>query len=467
MKKSFDFYFLLVFTGAFLFGVSWLIYWGARAIKIEKLLGVIFMVTGSGIVLLLKRHYQLKLLILALQILAPYFGFVLVLYFLLGGLSRERSTQKVGLYVDKQPKINPKKCQIDYFKSGGEFFERYLLDIKNASKTVKIYYYIFSGGECQSRLLSTLFEKLTLGVKITLVADWYGSGNFYKSQTIRELKKRGATVLCYNRPRFMFLPKDNIRCHAKVTLIDDNILYLPSCNLNDKEILTDKNVAVRISGEIQQAINEYDYLFIKHKYRGRWRESAPVIGCKNNLSTIKDCLKNESLFTKLNLPDGKLRIQALSLIAMAKESVIIVTPYLSLDKIMTWEITKALLNGVKVSFIISNKPSKRWCLKLSKMHADYLYSLGVRVYGKTDSFLHAKAIIVDGKICQVGSANFDVRSLREATESTLICADNRLIAPLLSDFSQYITPQNELFSENKKAFNTFKRGMIRLLSPLI
>ena len=41
MKKSFDFYFLLVFTGAFLFGVSWLIYCGASALKIEKLLGVI------------------------------------------------------------------------------------------------------------------------------------------------------------------------------------------------------------------------------------------------------------------------------------------------------------------------------------------------------------------------------------------------------------------------------------------
>ena len=105
-------------------------------------------------------------------------------------------------------------------------------------------------------------------------------------------------------------------------------------------------------------------------------------------------------------------------------------------------------------------------LRITKLYSEYLLSLGANIYCVRDAFLHAKAVIIDNRICQVGSANFDVRSLREATESIFISSDNRLIAPLFDDFSAYLSPQNKTLPQKKARFNLIKKGIARLLFPI-
>ncbi|MBQ3495287.1 MAG: phosphatidylserine/phosphatidylglycerophosphate/cardiolipin synthase family protein [Clostridia bacterium] len=441
--KNFSFYLSIILSALLLVGGAALMYFVSKALNAVMLFGIILRALGVALILLMRRYPQLKLMLLGLLFILPWFGFMLVLYFLFGSADKTQKNKKVGLYVDKQTFLNENDYKIDYYDSGKSFFEAYLTDIKNAKKCVEIYFYIFESGYFATRLVAILFDLLNRGVSVTISADWYGSGNLIKDKTIKKLKMLGAKIICYKKP-LLFLPKDNIRCHAKVTIIDDKILYLPSCNLCDDEILKDKNIAVKLSGKISRALGEFAPLFAKGK------------------NCDKGC---DGLAIMLTMPNGFLRAKVLSLLSGAEKSVIIVTPYLSLDQIMVWEISKLISRGVRVDIIVPNKRDKI-SLRITKLYSEYLLSLGANIYCARGAFLHAKAVIIDNRICQVGSANFDVRSLREATESIFISSDNRLIAPLLDDFSAYLVPQNKMLPQKKTRFNFVKKGIARLLFPI-
>jgi cardiolipin synthase len=61
-----------------------------------------------------------------------------------------------------------------------------------------------------------------------------------------------------------------------------------------------------------------------------------------------------------------------------------------------------------------------------------LLEAGISIYEYQPTMLHAKTLVIDGRWCSIGSANFDNRSFALNDEATL-CVQSRRAAEQLSD----------------------------------
>lgn len=128
---------------------------------------------------------------------------------------------------------------------------------------------------------------------------------------------------------------------------------------------------------------------------------------------------------------------------------------------------QAALRGIDVRIIIPGIPDKNVAYSLALKNAEELAKYGVKVYKYTKGFVHAKASVVDDRICSVGSVNLDYRSLYLHFECNTITDDENFIYDLLTDFK--ITNKDCELIEYKK-HNIFKRigwAILNVLGPVL
>lgn len=397
-------------------------------------------------VLLSSLTNRTKLLFTLLVVFLPYFGVCLCFYVWLSkGVNENSKFKKVGLYAQKQPILTNPDEEVTYFSQGKEMFFDLLKELENANEEILISTYIFKMGECVFNLLPVLFKALKRGVKVTLFADFYGSGNILNEEAIKTLVKMGANVRVLNKPTLLLLPKDNKRSHAKVFFVDRRIVYLGSLNIDDDCLYPDKNCGVKIKGQVSYFFNAYCSLW--------------------GLSPIKEV--NSTRFCPF-LSDNKYNVEKtfISMINSATKSILVMTPYLSLSDNMISAISYAVIRNVKITVLIptDKKPSRRD--KITCFFAKLLANNMVEVKEYNGGFLHSKMIIIDDNLCLIGSCNFDMRSGRYATESLLLSYDNRLIAPLLQDFNQTKKLSVPIEQKRQKGYMILTK-LFKLFAPLV
>src|SRR5699024_8117677 len=103
-------------------------------------------------------------------------------------------------------------------------------------------------------------------------------------------------------------------------------------------------------------------------------------------------------------------------------------------------------------------------------HIGELLNEGAEVYLYQNGFLHAKTIVVDGKISSVGTANIDVRSFRLNFEVNAFLYDTTIANELVEAFQADInlsTQMTKALYEKRSLVIRFKESVSRLLSPIL
>lgn len=101
----------------------------------------------------------------------------------------------------------------------------------------------------------------------------------------------------------------------------------------------------------------------------------------------------------------------LHLIQTAKKSIFIGTPYFIPSREILEELLKALKRGVKLTILVPATADHILVQEASYRYFRVLLSKGAEVYQFKNGFYHAKTIMIDENICDIGTANFDKRSL--------------------------------------------------------
>ncbi len=117
-------------------------------------------------------------------------------------------------------------------------------------------------------------------------------------------------------------------------------------------------------------------------------------------------------------------------IGEAKRRLRIVTPYFLPDQTLTASLVIAALRGVEVDIVvpaISDHMSFQWAMHA---HLGLMVGPGIKVYYMHPPFDHSKLMTVDGSWALVGSANWDVRSLRLNFEFNVECYGSRAAAEI-------------------------------------
>jgi cardiolipin synthase len=125
------------------------------------------------------------------------------------------------------------------------------------------------------------------------------------------------------------------------------------------------------------------------------------------------------------------------LVAGARKSILITTPYFLPDESMREELLRARRRGVAIKVVVPGQHADHALTRSSgrSAYGDLLKS-GAEIYEYETSMIHAKITIVDGVWSVVGSTNLDNRSFGINDEINVAVLDPAVAATLTRDFEQ-------------------------------
>ncbi|MHA3066138.1 cardiolipin synthase [Lacticaseibacillus saniviri] len=385
------------------------------------------------------------------------------------------SRELVNLFLntDQAPVLGNNQLQI--YTDGEKKFAALFRDIDAAKSFIYIEYYTIYADQLGHELQRHLVAKAKEGVTIKVLYDAWGSLGA-TAKFWRPLTDVGGQVETYFSSQHIFTDfRLNYRDHRKVVVIDDAVGYIGGFNVGDQYVSRDpkfgywRDTHLRVQGDTVQAL--------KVRFLMDW--NATVKDDKQIAYSVKPLENTEpsQLNTPIQIvasgPDNhhqQIKFGYTKMISSATESVWIQTPYLVPDDTVFDALTSAALSGIDVRIMVPDMPDHPFIFRATQYYANALTALGVKVYHYQNGFLHAKTMIVDGKIASVGSANLDIRSFKLNFEINAFIYDRQVAGQLRDIFEDDLKKSRLLTVEeinHQSRWLHFKQRFSRLLSPIL
>lgn len=326
---------------------------------------------------------------------------------------------------------------VDVLTNGGSFYPAELEAIRGATQSVNLEAYIFQKGEIARQYLEALTERARAGTKVNLVLDAFGSAGTGRS-FFAPLLDAGGKVGWYNGPRWYRLMHMDNRTHRELMIVDGKIGFIGGAGIADQWYSGTKgnprwrDSAVRVEGEAVynlQATFAENWLSISgelltgDKYFPHVQCSHPMVAMVvNSTPTVGGSTRARILFQLL--------------LASARRSVSITTPYFLPDKSLMQELCRAVERGLRVRILVPGRKSDHMVTR-STSRAGYgeLLKAGAEVYEYQPSMIHAKVLCIDDLWVVIGSTNFDNRSFGINDEVNLAIRDAAVTTRFESDMA--------------------------------
>ena len=373
-------------------------------------------------------------------------------------------------YIENTSALNAyKNSKCTYLKSGTEFYDSLIKDLKNAKEFIFMEYFIINHGKMWDSILEILKEKVKEGVEVRFIYDDLGSAKYVRGNYYKKLQSYGIKCHKYNTMIPLVSSYHNNRDHRKITVIDGYISYTGGINLSDEYMnITSpfghwKDNAVRIEGE---ATNNFTILFLQ-SYALACREKQDFNKYLYNKEK-HPIIESEEILLPFGTGPSNMYYENMAndvflhLINQAKRSIDISTPYLVIDYALTNALIAASARGVKVRILIPSIPDKKLVYAFARDTAHDLSSYGIEIYTYTPGFNHAKSFLVDDEIAFVGTTNLDFRSLLHHYECGVLIYNSPCLKDIDANFEDdYL--KSKLMSEKELRSNVIVKLVLSFL----
>jgi cardiolipin synthase A/B len=300
-----------------------------------------------------------------------------------------------------------RQSNIKVFTTGPELFTDLFAELRSAKRHIHILFYIVKDDRISLDFLSILKEKAKEGIEVRLLLDWIGSLKS-KKKIIRQLENSGVDfAFCkVAKPPFLFYSLQ-VRNHRKITVLDGKIGYLGGFNVGKEYIDLDPKLSpwrdyhLKIHGE---GVQDLQQVFLQD-----WKE-AKKVDLTNNGIYFPPLSKGQYRHQIIPSEGFYLEETFSVLIRNAEHSIMIGTPYFIPGKRVFYDLQSALKKGVTLELLVPFTADHALVKEASYKYLRKLVKLGATVYQYKNGFYHAKILIIDDKVCDVGTANFDKRS---------------------------------------------------------
>ena len=268
----------------------------------------------------------------------------------------------------------------------------------------------------------------------------------------------------------------NYRDHRKIVTIDGQIGYVGGFNVGDQYLgrLPKfgywRDTHLRVIGG---GVYSLQQRFIRDWNASQRHVHDKIIYYRPYFPPITVKQGNTALQIVSNGPESpleKIKLGYLRLINAAQDHIWIQTPYLIPDDSVLDALRIAIHSGVDVRIMVPCKPDHPFVYRATQYYAHQLANEGATIYFYQNGFLHAKTMVVDGKMASVGSANVDFRSFKLNFEINAFIYDHRITDQLEQIFvndirnCKVMTP--EMFAA-QPVWLRFKQTFSRLFSPIL
>jgi cardiolipin synthase len=355
--------------------------------------------------------------------------------------------------------------RVEVLTNGEVFYEAELEAISQARESVNIEAYIFQKGELTKRFVEALTERARAGVKVRMVLDAIGSFATWESY-FAELRAAGGCVAWYHPLRLFTLARFNNRTHREIIVVDGRVGFVGGAGFADhwyKAIGKKprwRDTMFRVEGEMVTSIQAG---FIEN-----WLEASGEILTDRKYfppNEVKD--RMEAIVVDSSPSTGgstRARILFQTMLASARETIHITTPYFLPDRSARREMVRAIRErGVEIKIIVPGEHTDHLLTRRSsrRLFGDLLEA-GAKIYEYEAAMIHAKTMMIDGLWSVVGSTNFDNRSFGLNDEINLAARDRELTARLEEDFATDLAASREITYEEWQRRSIFERLHERL-----
>ncbi|MFB7303133.1 cardiolipin synthase [Heyndrickxia sporothermodurans] len=362
--------------------------------------------------------------------------------------------------------------EVEIFIDGEDKFRSLFEDIKRANDHIHLVYYIVRNDSLGQKLVELLTEKAKEGVKVRFLYDDMGSRKLPR-KFFKELIEAGGEVAAFFPAKIPMLNlRVNFRNHRKLAIIDGSIGYIGGFNIGDEYLGLDKKFGywrdthLKITGKAVYAMQTRFVL--------DWNQaSAKEICYKESFFPDIQSVGYTDVQIVSSGPDSEweqIKNGYIKMINEAKKYIYMQTPYFIPDDSLLNALKIAILSGVDVRLMIPNKPDHMFVYWATYSNVGELLKTGAKVYIYENGFIHAKMLVVDGKIATVGTANIDNRSFRLNFEVNAFLYSHHLSKRLELIYKADMEKSRELTLEDylqRPKSIRFKESVSRLLSPIL
>lgn len=367
---------------------------------------------------------------------------------------------------------------LTYFSEAKDKYEALLRDISQATDSIHVLYFIIRGDESGEALLQALTKKAREGVKVRLVYD--DGGSFMTPTSLfKPLKEAGGIVVKHYPAKLkIFTLNWNYRNHRKIVVIDGKVGYFGGMNIGDEYLSKNpkfspwRDAHVRVTGEV---VHSLQLRFLK--------DYTAVIEQVSDLEEIKSEILR--YFPKEEIEDAQIELQLvydgpdqerdhmratyIKWLTVAKKSIWIQSPYFIPDSEFLHGLKIASHSGIDVKIMIPVIPDNHFVHRATTSYIKELLEANIEVYFY-EGFLHAKTMVIDGRLATIGSVNMDVRSFSINFELAAFIYHESVAKRLIEQFKEDQKRCRLLDltdEENKSWWMKTEESVYRLLSMLM
>jgi cardiolipin synthase len=374
------------------------------------------------------------------------------------------------LLKDNSPLTGNNKVKL--LLNGEEKFPEVLKALRAAKNHIHLEYYIFEDGEIADQIKDILLQKAAEGVKVRFIYDDFGSRSIRK-EFVRELIDAGVEAYPFYKIWFIALSnRTNYRNHRKIIVIDGHTAFVGGINVSDRYInnkpkkLYWRDTHVMITGP---GIYYLQYLFICD-----WNFCAEqTLPIEPGYFTSEKTNGDAIVQMAASGPDSDnptIMYSLLETIGLAKEDLLITSPYFIPGEPILDALCVAALSGVKVKLLVPDKSDSRLVNAAARSYYATLLEAGVEIYLYQKGFVHSKTLVSDGQLAIVGTANMDHRSFELNFEVNCMIYDDKIAAQLRRAFADDIKDAKQINAKSwakRTLFKQLPEKLCRLLSPLL
>lgn len=379
---------------------------------------------------------------------------------------------------------------ITLLTNGQEKFDDMFKAIRQARHSVHLEYFNFRNDSIASLLFDILAEKVKEGVEVRALYDAFGNSSNnrpLKKKHINALRERGIEIYEFDPIRFPWINHVFSRDHRKIVVIDGEIAYTGGMNVADYYINGTPQVGswhdmhCRIEGS---EVNTLQRIFLKlwnkvtgqnvhgsQYYRGDYTDTSYFTGLKPDTTSTKEKKMVGIINREPRVSNEIIRTFYVNAINCAQDSIKLINPYFTLNHSLKKALRNAAKRGVKVEIMLSVKSDIPLTPDCGFYNAHKLMKKGCKLWMYEPGFHHTKIIMVDGKVCTVGSANLNARSLSWDYEANAVivdsCTTKELDRLFENEKKDCFLLDEEKWDAWRSPWQKFKGWFAHLIAPLL